>query len=98
MLPADDPEAVNYLKKSEGVSPALKDTEEMEAKNGESNHPTAALPSVSNQAKKPTGKGPPRRKPRQSLEQMSAALDKGKKMTTLEKVCWPCLFAREEHS
>ncbi|WWC59956.1 uncharacterized protein I303_102519 [Kwoniella dejecticola CBS 10117] len=31
-------------------------------------------------------KGPPvRRKPRQSLEAMSAALDKGKKMTTLEK-------------
>lgn len=30
-------------------------------------------------------KGPPRRK-RQTLEQMSAALDKGKKMTTLEKV------------
>jgi len=31
-------------------------------------------------------KKPPRRKPRQSLEAMSAALDKGKKMTTLEKV------------
>ncbi|ORX36424.1 bucentaur or craniofacial development-domain-containing protein [Kockovaella imperatae] len=30
-------------------------------------------------------KGPLKRKPRQSLEQMSAALDKGKKMTTLEK-------------
>ncbi|WWC87537.1 uncharacterized protein L201_002427 [Kwoniella dendrophila CBS 6074] len=34
----------------------------------------------------PRPKGPPiRRKPRQSLESMSAALDKGKKMTTLEK-------------
>ncbi|KAK6906925.1 hypothetical protein I203_100914 [Kwoniella mangroviensis CBS 8507] len=34
----------------------------------------------------PRPKGPPiRRKPRQSLEAMSAALDKGKKMTTLEK-------------
>ncbi|WVN90398.1 uncharacterized protein L203_105634 [Cryptococcus depauperatus CBS 7841] len=30
-------------------------------------------------------KGPPIRKKRQTLEQMSAALDKGKKMTTLEK-------------
>ncbi|WRT65431.1 uncharacterized protein IL334_002374 [Kwoniella shivajii] len=35
---------------------------------------------------KPKGPPPPiRRKPRQSLEAMSAALDKGKKMTTLEK-------------
>lgn len=34
----------------------------------------------------PPKKGPIRRKPRQSLEAMSAALDKGKKMTTLEKV------------
>lgn len=34
----------------------------------------------------PVRKGPPKRKPRQSLEAMSAALDKGKKMTTLEKV------------
>jgi hypothetical protein len=94
MLPADDPEAVEYLKKSEGVSPALKDTTGMEAKSGESNLSTAALP----QAKKPNGKGPPRRKPRQSLEQMSAALDKGKKMTTLEKVSWSDLVAREKHS
>ncbi|WVF66711.1 hypothetical protein IAT40_001453 [Kwoniella sp. CBS 6097] len=36
-------------------------------------------------AVKPKPKGPVRRKPRQSLETMSAALDKGKKMTTLEK-------------
>ena len=35
---------------------------------------------------KSKAKGPVRRKPRQSLEAMSAALDKGKKMTTLEKV------------
>ena len=34
----------------------------------------------------PPKKGLIRRKPRQSLEAMSAALDKGKKMTTLEKV------------
>lgn len=33
----------------------------------------------------PPKKGPPKRKPRQSLEQMAAALD-GKKMTTFEKV------------
>lgn len=97
MLPADDPEAVEYMKKSEGVSPALKNTEGMEAKSGESSPLTAAGPSVANQAKKPAGKGPPRRKTRQSLEQMSAALDKGKKMTTLEKVSWLCLIAREEH-
>jgi len=37
-------------------------------------------------ASKPKAKGPVKRKPRQSLESMSAALDKGKKMTTLEKV------------
>ncbi|OCF30824.1 hypothetical protein I316_07547 [Kwoniella heveanensis BCC8398] len=36
-------------------------------------------------APKSKPKGPMRRKPRQSLEAMSAALDKGKKMTTLEK-------------
>jgi hypothetical protein len=34
----------------------------------------------------PPKRPPPKRKPRQSLEAMSAALDKGKKMTTLEKV------------
>lgn len=33
-----------------------------------------------------TATRPVKRKPRQSLEAMSAALDKGKKMTTLEKV------------
>ena len=37
-------------------------------------------------AAKGKGKAPVKRKPRQSLESMSAALDKGKKMTTLEKV------------
>jgi hypothetical protein len=39
----------------------------------------------------PKVKGPIRRKPRQSLEAMSAALDKGRKMTTLEKVSAPRL-------
>jgi hypothetical protein len=45
-------------------------------------------------APKGKGKAPVKRKPRQSLESMSAALDKGKKMTTLEKVSLdlPSLF------
>jgi hypothetical protein len=34
----------------------------------------------------PLKKGPAKRKPRQTLEQLSAALTGGKKMTTLEKV------------
>ena len=42
-----------------------------------------SAPSTVNKVK---GKAPARRKLRQSLESMSAALDKGKKMTTLEKV------------
>ena len=42
-----------------------------------------SAPSTVNRVK---GKAPARRKPRQSLESMSAALDKGRKMTTLEKV------------
>ena len=42
--------------------------------------PTSVTPTA------PLKRAPPRKKPRQSLEQMSAALDKGKKMTTLEKV------------
>ncbi|KAK8861324.1 hypothetical protein IAR55_002143 [Kwoniella newhampshirensis] len=51
--------------------------------------PSASIPSTVVRKPEiiaPRPKGPPpRRKPRQSLEQMSAALDKGKKMTTLEK-------------
>lgn len=43
---------------------------------------TSSAPASSIPPKRP----PPKRKPRQSLEAMSAALDKGKKMTTLEKV------------
>lgn len=35
---------------------------------------------------KPQSKGPIKRKPRQTLEQLSAGLTGGKKMTTLEKV------------
>ncbi|WWD16774.1 hypothetical protein CI109_101206 [Kwoniella shandongensis] len=47
--------------------------------------PSSTTPTISaHPAPRPKGP-PPRRKPRQSLEQMSAALDKGKKMTTLEK-------------
>ena len=45
-----------------------------------------ASPPVPVSALKTPSKAPIRRKPRQSLEQMSAALDKGKKMTTLAKV------------
>lgn len=84
-LPADDPEAIAFSRKSVPEQP-LGDTPEASASTGvdaisASTEPTAG-PS------KPKAKGPVRRKPRQSLEAMSAALDKGKKMTTLEKVCF----------
>lgn len=71
----DDPEAVKLL--------ALqKAREEGAAVEGES---SAASSSAS---PAPAGKrrGPVRKRPRQSLEALAAAIDGGKKMTTLEKV------------
>lgn len=49
-------------------------------------------PSTSIPASKPLPKGPIKRKPRQTLEQLSAGLTAGKKMTTLEKVSQPLLL------
>lgn len=56
-----------------------------------SSSPAAPVPTTaSTAAPAARPRGPlQRRKPRQSLEAMSAALDKGKKMTTLEKVRAP---------
>lgn len=54
----------------------------------------AAIESPSKLPTKPLRKGPLRKRPRQSLEAMAAAIDKGKKMTTLEKVSlWGCPLA-----
>jgi hypothetical protein len=81
MLPADHPEAMAYLKKvSKDETPGTTSKEESAKPQAFDTTTSDAGPS---QLK---SKPPPRRKPRQSLEAMSAALDKGKKMTTLEKV------------
>ncbi|TYJ53536.1 hypothetical protein B9479_005805 [Cryptococcus floricola] len=83
-LRASDPEAIAYFEKLKNgdekpVLPAEESVTKPETPLAETSaSPVPAAP----QAPKP--KGPPRRK-RQTLEQMSAALDKGKKMTTLEK-------------
>lgn len=82
ILPADHPEAIAYLKKE-----AMDKTPEVPPNDQEDTpHATDAPPLIDAGPSKPKNKPPPRRKPRQSLEAMSAALDKGKKMTTLEKV------------
>jgi hypothetical protein len=82
MLPADHPDAIAYLKKGSASESADKAPVEETAKPQTTETATIADAGPS----KPKTKPPPRRKPRQSLEAMSAALDKGKKMTTLEKV------------
>lgn len=66
--------------------PAQTTAESAQAKASEiSTLPTPSAPTAP--ATKPAAKGgPPRRKPRQSLEAMASALGKGKKMTTFEKV------------
>jgi hypothetical protein len=70
-LKASDPEAVAFLAKE---SAPAEDTapNELSAANSSSNPPPKLKPV--------------RRKPRASLEAMSAAMSKGKKMSTLEKV------------
>jgi hypothetical protein len=82
MLPADHPDAIAHLKKGSTSESAESTTIDEAVKPQESEGATVADAGPS----KPKSKPPPRRKPRQSLEAMSAALDKGKKMTTLEKV------------
>jgi hypothetical protein len=85
MLPPDHPDAIAYLKKESTREPteAASTGQAIVADTGDVAVIHEAEPS------KPKAKPPPRRKPRQSLEAMSAALDKGKKMTTLEKVSYP---------
>lgn len=82
MLPADHPDAIAYLKKGSKVESVehvpVEETSTSQTKEGATSADSGTMV--------PKSKPPPRRKPRQSLEAMSAALDKGKKMTTLEKV------------
>ena len=82
MLPADHPDAIAYRKKGSTSESADDAPVEETEKPQKAEAATIADAGPS----KPKNKPPPRRKPRQSLEAMSAALDKGKKMTTLEKV------------
>lgn len=75
-LPANDPEVIRYLQQSKSASTGAA--------------PAEVTTLAVEKPPLPQAKPPPRRKPRQSLESMSAALEKGKKMTTLEKVSPPC--------
>jgi hypothetical protein len=81
----DDPEAIAY---SQGRVTELA-TDDTSHENTQDLHGAAPVSSEAVAGPSKTTmqhKKPVRRKPRQSLEAMSAALDKGKKMTTLEKV------------
>ena len=82
MLPADHPDAIAYLKKGS----TSKSADDVPVEETEKPQKAEAATIADAGPSKPKSKPPPRRKPRQSLEAMSAALDKGKKMTTLEKV------------
>ena len=82
MLPADHPDAIAYLKKGS----TSKSADDVPVEESEKPQKAEAATITDAGPSKPKSKPPPRRKPRQSLEAMSAALDKGKKMTTLEKV------------
>lgn len=83
-LPADDPEVIEYQKRNNADSGPqevrLAMDADVETETPDNRRDLASGPSKSK------AKPPARRKPRQSLEAMSAALDRGKKMTTLEKV------------
>ncbi|WVQ83552.1 hypothetical protein IAT38_005693 [Cryptococcus sp. DSM 104549] len=97
-LPATDPEAVAYYAKL--AEKPMEGETKADPLNPESTPtpattvappsaspapPSSASPAPASSSAPPLRKGPPPRKKRQTLEQMSAALDKGKKMTTLEK-------------
>jgi hypothetical protein len=84
MLPADHPDAIAYLKRESEANSA--GTIVSEVPDQTATGATSLATPINAGPSKPKSKPPPRRKPRQSLEAMSAALDKGKKMTTLEKV------------
>ncbi|WVW79724.1 hypothetical protein I302_101694 [Kwoniella bestiolae CBS 10118] len=98
-LRKDDPEAIAFLAEQSFENqqngrktdiPELTDEVSLSKEtqiSSSASIPNQQLPSTSaDPTPPPRPKGPPiRRKPRQSLEAMSAALDRGKKMTTLEK-------------
>lgn len=54
--------------------------------NGNGHTEAAAATAAHESPSKPPLRKPMRKRPRQSLEAMAAGIDKGKKMTTLEKV------------
>lgn len=87
-LPADDPEVVQYRRRqSQTLAPAETAAESVpEAVVDPASDLSRAKTESASDLPMPKAKPPPRRKPRQSLEALSAAIDKGKKMTTLEKV------------
>ena len=83
-VPSNDPEAVAYLARLDKIQPIQSDEAHNLSLSSES---LAPIPrSGTSSMTEPSRRSLTKRKPRQSLEQMSAALDKGKKMTTLEKV------------
>ncbi|KAK4683752.1 hypothetical protein P7C73_g6477, partial [Tremellales sp. Uapishka_1] len=84
-LPANDPEAIAFLaKKISSESPSQEAVASPIAEDSSASASLVETPATP-AAAKPKPKPAPRRKPRQSLEAMAAAIDKGKKMTTLEK-------------
>lgn len=99
-LPKDDPEVVAYLARQ--TQPEVKLPVETNGHSTTDNKedPPKSIAEASYTAAPtnlPPRKGPLKRKPRQSLEAMSAALDKGKKMTTLEKVSPPHFILHHTH-
>lgn len=78
-LRKDDPEAIKLL--------ALQREREANGQNGGAGESTSDGASSSSASPAPVGKPKRgRKRPRQSLEALAAAIDGGKKMTTLEKV------------
>lgn len=95
-LPKDDPEAIKYLAQQAAEASSEASTSAAVSADGASPAPAATTSNGTAASEpqtqprpapaRPLGRGPVRKRPRQSLEAMSAALDAGKKMTTLEKV------------
>lgn len=99
-LPKGDPEAIKYLAQqaAEAKPQETAPTPQAAETSAAAPEPTATTISSADASIAPSTaiaapiaapprRGPPMRKrPRQSLEAMAAAIDKGKKMTTLEKV------------
>ena len=100
-LPSTDPEAIAYLTGQSASTVMIRPAQPPSAPVPNPAALQAVLPTTptdpsrsfpvqtfaSGKPSTKSTKPPARRIPRQSLEQMSAALSSGKKMTTLEKVC-----------